>query len=423
MQRQNWTEYLKPGYGFKRRLALMIQGIALATIGAKFLVDSTSRFVPIPDRVKRTFTWGPEWLRGILFMLSGSAATYYAWRSLSHELAATLAPEHADDNLGLTDLFYERKRQAIGRRVVVIGSGTGLIPVVRAFLLMEEPVYVTVILTSHEGGHLVSLLRDELGLSGKQVIYPTGEHVSLWAELEDGTLLEGATAINQHDVRQKPIRRIFYSRNVRRIKVWEETRGHLTADVLAHYPPDVNPDALKAIQEAELVVIAPGRLYTDVLPTLTLPEIRRAVHHSGAKRVFVANIMTEPGKTDGFSVKDYLAILRQLAQVTVDYVIANDTPISQAVLEKYRLEGAEPVRLRDEETGISRLVFADTGEQTVLVEGAVLVTAPLITETPQLIPYRDPETGAIRMREMAIARHDPQRLKAVLAQLMQKELM
>ena len=112
MQRQNWTEYLKPGYGFKRRLALMIQGIALATIGAKFLVDSTSRFVPIPDRVKRTFTWGPEWLRGILFMLSGSAATYYAWRSLSHELAATLAPEHADDNLGLTDLFYERKRQA-----------------------------------------------------------------------------------------------------------------------------------------------------------------------------------------------------------------------------------------------------------------------------------------------------------------------
>jgi len=103
-------------------------------------------------------------------------------------------------------------------------------------------------------------------------------------------------------------------------------------------------------------------------------------------------------------------------------VIANDAPISHDVLEKYRLEGAEPVRLRDEETGISRLVFADTGEQTVLVEGAVLVTAPLITETPQLIPYRDPETGTIRMREMAIARHDPQRLKAVLTRIMQKEL-
>ena len=100
----------------------------------------------------------------------------------------------------------------------------------------------------------------------------------------------------------------------------------------------------------------------------------------------------------------------------------NDASISTDVLEKYRLEGAEPVKADSDATddeAISKLIFADTGEETTLIEGAVVVSAPLITEEPQQIPYR--ANGEIRLRELAIARHDPQRLAPVLEQILRDE--
>lgn len=414
-------KWFQPGIGLKRWLAVLFLGIVMIALGVAYWLAELYRTVAFPPIAYwLTLQFINQWVRGLLFVLIGGGLAWWGWQNLSRNVVRTLVPERADETTSLAQLMYERKQAERGRKVVVIGGGTGLLPVVRALTLVGEPVQVKVILSAAEHGRIVSLLRDQLGLTSRQVIFPVGDHVSLWAELADGRLVEGAMAIERLE-NGVPIQRLFFSRSLRRIKVWENVEGELSADLLRSYPPDVNPDAVQAIREAEAIVIAPGRLYTDVLPTLTLAEIGAAIRMSEAKRIFVCNIMTEPHKTDGFTVADHLRVIREMAGLEMDYVIVNDAPISPDVLEKYRLEGAEPVRLaRERHETVSRLIFADTGEATTLVEGAVVVSGPLITEEPQLIPYR--ANGEIRMRELAIARHDPRRLAPLLARILQEKL-
>ncbi len=414
-------QWFRPGIGLKRWLGLLFLGLLLIALGVAYWLAELYRTVPVPAIAYwLTLQFINQWVRGLLFLLVGAGLAWWGWQGLSRSVVRTLVPERADEPIGLAQLMYERRQAERGRKVVVIGGGTGLIPVVRALSLIGEPVQVKVILSATEQGRLVSLLRDELGLTSRQVIFPVGEHASLWAELADGRLVEGATAIERLE-NGVPIRHLFFSRHIRRIRVWEQVEGEPDAELLRSYPPDVNPDAVQAIREAEAIVVAPGRLYTDVLPTLILPEIGAAIRMGEARRIFICNIMTEPHKTDGFTVADHLRVIRHIAGLEMDYVLVNDAPISHDVMEKYRLEGARPVRLEPERgEAVSRLVFADTGEATTLVEGAVVVSAPLITEEPQLIPYR--ANGEIRMRELAIARHDPHRLAPLLARILRDEL-
>lgn len=416
---QKIVGWLKPGLQLKRWLVVLFVGLVITALGAGFLAVELYRTVPLPGAAYWiTLQFLDHWQRGVLFLVIGGGLSWYGWHHLSRAVVSTLAPERADEQVGLAELMYERKRAEQGRNVVVIGGGTGLLPVVHALTLLDDPISLRVIPTATDSGYQISLLRDRLGLTGKQVIQPTGPHVQLWAELENGELLQSAGAIEQYE-NGIPIKQVFFSQNVRRLKVWENIEGQLTPELLQTYQPEVNEKAVDAIREAELIVIAPGRLYSDILPNLTLPEIATAINESEAKKVFVGNIMTDPSKTHGFSIADHLAVIRQVTNIEPDYVLVNDTPISNDVLEKYHLEGALPIELEHEpedDDVVSKLIFADTGEETTLVEGAIVVSAPLITEEPQQIPYR--ANGEIRMRELAIARHDPKRLQPVFKKIL-----
>lgn len=416
-------DWLKPGLYLKRWLVVLFIGLVITALGVGFLAVELYRTVPFPRPAYwATLQFLDHWQRGVLLLLVGGGLTWYGWHNLSRHVVRTLAPERADEEVGLAELMYERRRAERGRDVVIVGGGTGLLPVVHAFTLLEDPISLRVIPTATEGGYQISLLRDRLGLTSKQVIQPTGPHVQLWAELENGRLLQSAGAIEQH-ANNVPIRRVFFSQNLRRMKVWENiTEGDLTVDLLQTYQPEVNPEAVAAVQQAELIVVAPGRLYSDVIPNLTLPELLEALAASEAKTVFVCNLMSDPDKTEGYSVADHLAVIRDATGIEFDYIVVNDAPISTDVLEKYRLEGAAPIQIdrdRDDEEVVSKLIFADTGEETTLIEGAVVVSAPLITEEPQQIPYR--ANGEIRIRELAIARHDPQRLAPVFEGILHDE--
>jgi uncharacterized cofD-like protein len=151
-------------------------------------------------------------------------------------------------------------------------------------------------------------------------IFPsTVSNVSLMATLQDGRKVHGETRISAS---RKPIRKLsLLPRTVRPL-----------------------PKALEAIQNADLILLGPGSLYTSILPNLLIPEIANAIAKSKALRVYIANLMTQPGETSGYALADHLtAIQRHTPRKLIDWVVANRQSISPGVAKRYRAEGADPV--------------------------------------------------------------------------------
>jgi uncharacterized cofD-like protein len=104
------------------------------------------------------------------------------------------------------------------------------------------------------------------------------------------------------------------------------------------------PDALEAIARADLILLGPGSLYTSILPNLLIPEIARAIACARATRVYIANLMTQPGETSGYSLADHVrAILQHTSRRFLDWVVVNRRAVSPEVARRYRGAGAELV--------------------------------------------------------------------------------
>ena len=183
-------------------------------------------------------------------------------------------------------------------------------------------------------------------LASKGHIYPaTTADVHVAAELTDGTIAQGETRISQVGPR---IKRLFL----------EPAECHPL------------PDAITAIRSADLITIGPGSLFTSILPPLLVAGVAQAVAESPATRVFISNLMTQPGETDGFSAAKHLDIVHQYAPTIVfDHVVVNDQAISENQREKYREEGSDELRFDGKTTEADRygdnLVYAnllDDGE-------------------------------------------------------------
>jgi len=116
-------------------------------------------------------------------------------------------------------------------------------------------------------------------------------------------------------------------------------------DRLQLVPPHVraNPDALRALEQGDIIVFTPGSLYTSVIPNLLVPGVRQAINGSRGLRVYACNVMTEPGETDGFSAADHLETLHSYLAGRVDAVVVNTERAPERLLERYRSEGAQPV--------------------------------------------------------------------------------
>jgi uncharacterized cofD-like protein len=151
-------------------------------------------------------------------------------------------------------------------------------------------------------------------------IFPsTLSNVSLVATLQNGRKVHGET-------------RISASRNpIKKLNLLPRSARPL-------------PKAVEAIQEADLILLGPGSLYTSILPNLLIPEIAKAIAKSRAPRVYIANLMTQPGETSGYALGDHLrAIQRHTPRGLIDWVVANRGSISPEVAKRYSAEGAEPV--------------------------------------------------------------------------------
>ena len=152
-----------------------------------------------------------------------------------------------------------------------------------------------------------------------QIFPSTVSNVSLVATLADGRRVHGETRI---------------------------TASRTAIKKLALSPRAARPlpKALEAIEEADLILLGPGSLYTSILPNLLIPEIAHAIARSKAPRVYIANLMTQPGETSGYALADHLRAIRQhTSRRVIDWVVANRQPISPEVAKRYRAQGAEPV--------------------------------------------------------------------------------
>lgn len=151
-------------------------------------------------------------------------------------------------------------------------------------------------------------------------IYPsTPQNVTLEAVLSDGRRVRGETNISHS------------SKRIDRIRLVPRRARPM-------------PEVLQALRKADLILVGPGSLYTSIIPNLLIEEVQEVIAHSKATRVYIANIMTQPGETDHYSVADHLrAIYEHTRPGLFDYVVINRTHVTSSLLRRYRAQGAAPV--------------------------------------------------------------------------------
>ena len=162
-------------------------------------------------------------------------------------------------------------------------------------------------------------------LASKGHIFPaTINDVRLVAELEDGTSVRGETQITASRSR------------IRRLRLEPEQCLPL-------------PETLTAIRGADVITVGPGSLYTSILPNLLVSRVAESIGEAAATKIFICNLMTQPGETDGYSARQHLEIVKQYAsEISFDFVVVNSRRITPDQANRYAAEGAVQIGIDDD---------------------------------------------------------------------------
>ncbi len=418
-----WFKWLSPGLFVKRWLLISLTGVFLTSFGLAIWVKLTpvNRFLEfVSQALEMIARLVPNSVSGPLAVLLGVFLLFWGQSRTVETITEALQPDASEE---LVDLLRTHRRLHRGPKIVAIGGGTGLSTLLRG--LKQYSSNITAIVTVADDGGSSGRLRREMGilppgdirnciaaladeeklltelfqyrfhagdgLSGHsfgnlfisamteitgdleqaidasakvlairgKVLPATLTDVSLWAKLADGRIIEGESKITEA---MGQIRQI----------------GCHPAD------PVALPAALAAIKEADYIIIGPGSLYTSIIPNLLVPAIRQALAQVTVPRVYVCNIMTQPGETDNYSVADHIRAIEKVCEERIfDAVLAQRTAPSPQSLQLYAQEHSHPVFLDREEVGKM---------------GYRIVLANVMAE--------DEVTGKVS--------HDPQRLARVL---------
>ncbi len=174
----------------------------------------------------------------------------------------------------------------------------------------------------------VQKMSSVLAVKGK-VLPVTLENMILEAELENGNKVIGESIIGEEVIEQNS--------KIKKLKILPEDAKALE-------------DAILAIEDADAIVLGPGSLYTSILPNLLVKDITRSIKRSKALKLYICNIMTQPGETQEFSVSDHIKVLfDHCGRDIIDCVIANEQNIHPDLKDKYYAEGSDIVNLDTEE--------------------------------------------------------------------------
>ncbi|WP_294132445.1 gluconeogenesis factor YvcK family protein [uncultured Clostridium sp.] len=170
----------------------------------------------------------------------------------------------------------------------------------------------------------VQKMSSVLAVTGK-VLPVTLDDMKLIAELENGNIVEGESIIPEEVIKQKS--------KIKQLKIDPEKAKPLM-------------DALVAIKEADAIVMGPGSLYTSIIPNLLVEDIVQGINKSDAIKIYISNVMTQPGETDDFAVSDHIkTLMKYSGKNSVQYVIANNGTIPTDIEERYLSQGSKLVKL------------------------------------------------------------------------------
>jgi uncharacterized cofD-like protein len=352
-----WRKWLTLGIGVKRWLLLLIVAFFALSFALALLL---SLLLP------RTFTSGAALPLALSlgFGLSGSVMLYIGITRLSRSIFAPLLQGRRER---LIDLMTERARQTNGLRLVALGGGSGLPSVLRAF--KAQTGNITAVVTVADDGGSTGILREEFGVLApgdlRQNIAALADDESLITQLFQYRFTNGGlqghsfgnlflTALA--DITGSMDRAVIEASQVlairgrvlpatlQNVQLGAEIRtaerklrrvigesqipkvgGTIERVFLVPENARAYPDSIRAILSAELIVIGPGSLFTSILPTLLVDGIVQAVRASNALVVYVCNIATQKGETDGFSVADHVTALeRHIGRDVFDVILANN---------------------------------------------------------------------------------------------------
>ncbi|MCP4541484.1 MAG: YvcK family protein [Chloroflexi bacterium] len=340
-------KWLTPGIGIKRWLVFLGFGIALLVLGFSSLLR---QFYPLPSVFHYlTLQFIPRGLRAGILGLLGVGAIATALVRINRTL---LAPFVKADPEAMVNAVYRYRQRERGPKIVAIGGGHGLSALLRG--LKEHTANITAIVTVADDGGSSGRLRRELGvlppgdfrnciaaladdeaLTTQLFQYRFGNgngldghsfgnlFITAMAEVagsfEQAVLESGRVLAIQGRVIPSTLRDVTLMADLRTEPIGisrvsgESSITKASGDIERVYlEPDnvpAYPEAVRALLEADLIVAGPGSLYTSVLPNLLVPDVARAVEASRAPKVYVCNVATQVGETDGYSVGDHVTAL------------------------------------------------------------------------------------------------------------------
>jgi uncharacterized cofD-like protein len=377
----SFVKWLYFGMHIKRWLLLLLIGVAIMGLGFGYFLREVYQSYTFPDWAYYvTLQFFPRYVRGILFVGFSAGLILFAIWQLNRSLLSAFMRPGADESL--VNIIYNHRYLRRGPKIVAIGGGTGLSTLLRG--LKEYTGNLTAIVTVADDGGSSGRLRREMGLPPpgdlRNCIAALADVEPLMTRLfqyrfDEGTGLEGHSFGNLFIAAMSEVTGNF-EEAVRETSRVLAVRGQILPSTLTNVTlsavteedeaihgesqitergarikrvfiqpenAQANPDAIRAILNADMVIVGPGSLFTSVLPNLLVDGIRRAIEMSKAVKVYVCNVATERGETDAFSVSDhYQALYRHVHDRLFHYVMANNNISANGLPEAFH---SEPVRI------------------------------------------------------------------------------
>ncbi len=406
-------KWSQPGMHVKRWLLLLVAGLTFVALGIAFFLVQIYRTQPFPEWVHyATLQPLDRPLRGALFLLTGGGVIGLAIVQLNRSLMSAVQPPYESGRL--VDMVYNYRLPQRRPVAVALAGHRGFVAVQQHRDYFADKLLG---IASVAEGLLPPALSAQLtGGGGDRLLMPVDEPLTLCAELEHGTILGGTDAIRSRRS-GVPIKRVFLARpgDDPELLLKDGTEFLRFSDV------PVRAEALYAVREADVLLFGPGSFYLSVLPNLLLRELREAIQSSKARKVLVANLMTEPGQTDDFDVGDFVRAVHAYGGFKLDFVLVNSATNDRLIQERYAAALAAPVAPEVESARASGTYLAAGRRlrKIAVEDGAVIVAADLATRMVERIPVPAGQgDGGTAAESIVVFRHDPEKLGLALATLL-----